>query len=68
MLNNSKITLLEYTNSFKNYETYKNLNKKCAFTCLNLYKLVYGKWAKIKVKSITFFFIDNKCNKDLCNS
>ena len=46
-LNYSKFTPLEYRNSFKNYEKYKNLikfnnlNKKCDFTCLNLYKSIY---------------------------
>ena len=48
MLNNLEITSLEYTNSFRNYETYKNLNKKYDFTCLNLYKSIYGNCNKNK--------------------
>ena len=48
LLNNLEITSLEYINSFKNYETYKNINKKCDFTCLNLHKSIYGKCSKKK--------------------
>ena len=51
LLDNSRIKPLEYTNSFKNYETQKKLNKKCDFTFLKLYKYM---------KNVTIIIIKKK--------
>ncbi len=56
MLDNSRIKPLEYTNSFKNYETQKKLNKKCDFTFLKLYKYM---------KNVTIIIIIIKSKKKI---